>query len=73
MFDAKWIIDRKFADLVVQPDLKLRSFKVFSGAGDKPMTQVQFMGEEKVPSRGCVFYGSRQHEGGCRGVSENQG
>merc|ERR1712227_1119488 len=47
VFDAKRLIGRKFADPIVQADMKLWPFKVLSGAGDKPMIQVQFMGEEK--------------------------
>jgi len=47
VFDAKRLIGRKFADPIVQADMKLWPFKVISGAGDKPMIQVQFMGEEK--------------------------
>ena len=43
MFDAKRIVDRKFADPIVQSDMKLWSFRVLSGAGEKPMIQVQIM------------------------------
>merc|ERR1712196_451324 len=47
VFDAKRLIGRKFADSVVQSDIKLWPFKVISGAGDKPMIEVNFNGEEK--------------------------
>jgi len=47
VFDAKRLIGRKFADPIVQSDIKLWPFKVISGAGDKPMIQVNSMGEEK--------------------------
>merc|ERR1711871_1786339 len=48
VFDAKRLIGRKFADTVVQADVKLWPFKVTSGTGDKPMIKVNFMGEEKT-------------------------
>jgi L1 cell adhesion molecule like protein len=47
VFDAKRLIGRKFADPIVQSDIKLWPFKVISGAGDKPMIQVNFSGEDK--------------------------
>jgi len=47
VFDAKRLIGRKFADPIVQSDIKLWPFKVISGAGEKPMICVQFQGEEK--------------------------
>ena len=47
VFDAKRLIGRKFADPIVQSDIKLWPFKVISGAGDKPMIQVNCNGEEK--------------------------
>merc|ERR1711865_287541 len=47
VFDAKRLIGRKFADTVVQADIKLWPFKVIAGAGDKPMIVVQSQGEEK--------------------------
>jgi len=47
IFDAKRLIGRKFADPIVQADIKLWPFKVASGAGDKPMIIVNFQGEEK--------------------------
>merc|ERR1712085_162940 len=47
VFDAKRLIGRKFADTVVQSDIKLWPFKVVAGAGDKPMIVVQSQGEEK--------------------------
>ena len=48
MFDAKRLIGRKFADPIVQADIKLWPFKVKSGTGDKPMIVVQSQGEEKT-------------------------
>jgi L1 cell adhesion molecule like protein len=47
VFDAKRLIGRKFADPIVQSDIKLWPFKVIAGAGDKPMIQVNFAGEDK--------------------------
>merc|ERR1711871_1014355 len=47
VFDAKRLIGRKFADPIVQSDIKLWPFKVVSGAGDKPMIVVNSQGEEK--------------------------
>jgi len=47
VFDAKRLIGRKFQDSVVQADMKLWSFKVINGAGDKPMIEVMSQGEVK--------------------------
>merc|ERR1712088_994224 len=47
VFDAKRLIGRKFADPIVQSDIKLWPFKVMAGAGDKPMIVVNAQGEEK--------------------------
>eukprot|EP00406_Dinophysis_acuminata_P047813 CAMPEP_0179304390 /NCGR_PEP_ID=MMETSP0797-20121207/49074_1 /TAXON_ID=47934 /ORGANISM="Dinophysis acuminata, Strain DAEP01" /LENGTH=185 /DNA_ID=CAMNT_0021013987 /DNA_START=66 /DNA_END=620 /DNA_ORIENTATION=+ len=47
VFDAKRLIGRKFADPIVQSDIKLWPFKVMSGQGDKPMIVVNNQGEEK--------------------------
>merc|ERR1719291_664422 len=47
VFDAKRLIGRKFADSIVQADIKLWPFKVISGQGDKPMIVVDSQGEEK--------------------------
>ena len=47
MFDAKRLIGRKFADPIVQKDIKLWPFKVESGTDDKPMIVVQYKGEQK--------------------------
>jgi len=47
VFDAKRLIGRKFADPIVQADVKLWPFKVESGSGDKPMIVVDYMGETK--------------------------
>merc|ERR1712088_166333 len=47
VFDAKRLIGRKFADPIVQADIKLWPFKVVAGQGDKPMIQVSSQGEDK--------------------------
>jgi len=47
VFDAKRLIGRKFADPIVQADIKLWPFKVLAGPGDKPLIQVHFQGEDK--------------------------
>jgi len=47
VFDAKRLIGRKFADPIVQSDIKLWPFKVIAGSGDKPMIQVTHNGEDK--------------------------
>merc|ERR1711988_1020381 len=47
VFDAKRLIGRKFADSVVQADIKLWPFKCIAGQGDKPMIVVNMQGEEK--------------------------
>lgn len=47
VFDAKRLIGRKFTDAVVQADMKLWPFKVVSGAGDKPVIEIHYMGETK--------------------------
>ena len=47
VFDAKRLIGRKFTDSAVQSDMKHWPFKVISGAGDKPMIEIQFKGETK--------------------------
>ena len=47
VFDAKRLIGRKFNDPIVQNDMKLWPFKVISGPNEKPMIEVQFMGEAK--------------------------
>jgi len=47
VFDAKRLIGRKFSDQQVQDDMKDWSYKVISGASDKPMIEVDFNGETK--------------------------
>lgn len=48
VFDAKRLIGRKFDDPSVQADLKHWPFGVVSGAGNKPLIQVGFKGENKT-------------------------
>jgi len=48
VFDAKRLIGRKFADSLVQSDIKLWPFTVKSGTGDKPLIEVQTQGETKT-------------------------
>jgi heat shock protein 1/8 len=48
VFDAKRLIGRKFADPVVQADMKHWPFKVIAKDGDKPHIMVVFKGEEKI-------------------------
>ncbi|KAL0214327.1 hypothetical protein P9112_006544 [Eukaryota sp. TZLM1-RC] len=48
VFDAKRLIGRKFSEPVVQADAKHYSFKVVSGAGDKPNIEVTWKGETKT-------------------------
>ena len=47
VFSAKRLIGRKFADPVVQADIKLWPFKVPSGAGDKPMIEADYLSKNK--------------------------
>jgi len=47
VFDAKRLIGRKFADPIVQADMKLWPFKVVAGPNDKPLIEVNYMGEAK--------------------------
>jgi L1 cell adhesion molecule like protein len=42
VFDAKRLIGRKFADNLVQKDIKLWPFKVESGPEDKPLISVKY-------------------------------
>lgn len=48
VFDAKRLIGRKFSDPAVQHDVSHWPFKVVSGAGEKPMMEVEFKGEKKT-------------------------
>ena len=48
VFDAKRLIGRKFADPIVQADIKLWPFKCIAGQGDKPMIVINAQGEEKL-------------------------
>jgi heat shock 70kDa protein 1/2/6/8 len=47
VFDAKRLIGRKFADPIVQADMKHWPFKVVAKGDDKPTIEVQFKGETK--------------------------
>jgi heat shock protein 1/8 len=47
VFDAKRLIGRKFADPIVQKDMKLWPFKVEAGPDDKPVIVVKYKGETK--------------------------
>ncbi|KAL6770009.1 HSP70A [Auxenochlorella protothecoides x Auxenochlorella symbiontica] len=48
VFDAKRLIGRKFNDGNIQHDISHWPFKVVSGAGEKPMIQVEYKGETKT-------------------------
>jgi L1 cell adhesion molecule like protein len=50
VFDAKRLIGRKFTDSSVQADTKLMPYKLTSGAGEKPMIEVDYKGETKSSS-----------------------
>merc|ERR1739849_1072 len=47
IFDAKWLIGRKFNDETVQKDIKLWPFKVEPGVDNKPVISVKHKGQEK--------------------------
>ena len=47
VFSAMLVIGRQVSDVVVQEDMKHRSFEVVRGDGDKPLIQVEFKGETK--------------------------
>jgi heat shock 70kDa protein 1/2/6/8 len=47
IYEAKRLIGRRFDDPSVQRDLKLVSYNVVRGAGDKPEIEVEFKGETK--------------------------
>merc|ERR1712227_489003 len=47
VFDAKRLIGRQHTDSSVQQDKKLWPFHVTAGAQDKPLVEVQYMGETK--------------------------
>lgn len=47
IFDIKRLIGRKFSDAGLQADLKHFPYKVVCVSDDKPMVEVQFMGETK--------------------------
>jgi len=48
VFDAKRLIGRKFSDPEVQRDIEHWPFKVVCHDGNKPMIQVEYMGETKT-------------------------
>lgn len=48
IFDAKRLIGRKFHDTSVQSDMKHWPFEVKGGAGDKPVIEVNYLGETKT-------------------------
>jgi L1 cell adhesion molecule like protein len=48
IFDAKRLIGRRFADPVVQSDIKHWPFKVISGPNDYPLFEVSYLGEKKT-------------------------
>lgn len=47
VFDAKRLIGRKFSDKTVQSDMKHFPFVVLRGDNDKPLINVEYMGEQK--------------------------
>ena len=49
--ESERLIGRKFADPVVRADIKLWPFKFSSGAGDKPMIEVNYLGENRNSMR----------------------
>lgn len=47
VFDAKRLIGRKFSDKTVQSDMKHFPFTIVRGDHDKPLINVEYMGEQK--------------------------
>jgi L1 cell adhesion molecule like protein len=47
VYDAKRLIGRKYTDESVQADMKHFSFNVNQGEGDKPLIEVDYMGETR--------------------------
>src|SRR5947207_662071 len=47
VFDVKRLIGRKFSDEGVQNDMKHFPFNVVKGPDDKPLIEVEYMGENK--------------------------
>lgn len=57
IFDAKRLIGRKFDDKVVQDDMKHWPFKVIRGDGNKPLIEVEYLGQKKTfTPEGTLFY-----------------
>ena len=56
VFDAKRLIGRKFADPIVQADIKLWPFKCVAGQGDKPMIIVNAQGEAVCKQKICWIW-----------------
>ena len=48
IYDAKRLIGRKFSEKVIQSDTKLWPFKVTPDSNDKPMINVDYLGEQKT-------------------------
>ena len=74
VFDAKRLIDRKFADTVVHADMKLWPFNVLSSSGDKTMIQVQSVSDDRKFHSGEIsLHDPHEDEGDNRSVSGHEG
>jgi len=47
IYDVKRLMGKKYSDPTVQSDLKHLSYKVFSDGQDKPLIEVEYMGQKK--------------------------